>query len=141
MNNTALVKWETTHKKDLVDLNDVKSCPLRRHVQGNKKSTDFYNSCPGKIIKSTEQCHHNGSAPEGCIKNIFYCEKISSKLCAEGAIRNLMNVLHCFKHDMDQFWSIVTSPVHLIPQALGKSTVPKAVVKFGVECDLIQKSL
>jgi hypothetical protein len=65
----------------------------------------------------------------------------SSKLSAEGAIQNLMNILHCSKHDMDQFWNIVTSPVHLIQQALAESSVPKAVVKFGVECDSIQKSL
>ncbi len=90
---------------------------------------------------STEQCHHDGSAPENRIENIFYCEKNSSKLCVEGAIQNLMNILHCSKYDMDQFWNINTSPVHLILQALGESSVPKAVVKFGVKCDSIQKKL
>jgi hypothetical protein len=106
-----------------------------------QKSTDLYNPPSGKKISAIEQCDHNGSAPEGCIGNIFYSENNSSKLCAEGAIQNPMSILHDFKHDMDQFWIIVTSSVHLIPQALGESSVPKAVVKFGVQCDSIQKSL
>ncbi len=74
---------------------------------------------------------------------MFYSEKNSSnsKLCAEGAIGNLMNVLHCPKNELKQFWDIVQSPVHLILQTLGESSVPKAVVKSGGECDSIQKSL
>jgi hypothetical protein len=72
---------------------------------------------------------------------MFYSEKNSSKLCAEGAIGNLMNVLHCPKNEVKQFWDIVQSPVHLILQTLGESSVPKAVSKSVGECDSIQKSL
>jgi hypothetical protein len=52
-----------------------------------------------------------------------------------------MNILHCSENDMDQFWDIVSSPVHLILQTLGESRVPKAVLKSGGKCDSIQKSL
>jgi hypothetical protein len=52
-----------------------------------------------------------------------------------------MNVLHCPKDEMKQFLDIVQSPVHLILQMLGESSVPKAVFKSGGECDSIQKSL
>jgi hypothetical protein len=72
---------------------------------------------------------------------MFYSEKNFSKLCAEGAIGNLMNVLHCPEDEVKQFWDIVQSPVHLILQTLGESSVPKAVLKSGRECDSIQKSL
>ncbi len=72
---------------------------------------------------------------------MFYLEKNSSKLCAEGAIGNLMNVLHCPQNEVKQFWDIVQLPVHLILQTLGKSSVPKAVLNPGGECDSIQKSL
>ncbi len=41
INNTALVRWDTTRTKDLVDLKDLKNCPLRRHVQGNKNPQIF----------------------------------------------------------------------------------------------------
>ena len=72
---------------------------------------------------------------------MFYSENNSSKLCAEGAIGNLMNVLHCPQNEVKQFWDIVQSPMHLILQTLGESSVPKAVLKSGGECDSIQKSL
>ncbi len=72
---------------------------------------------------------------------MLYSEKNSSKLCAEGAIGNLMNVLHCSENEVKRFWDIVQLPVHLILQTLGESSVPKAVLKSGGECDSIQKSL
>ncbi len=52
-----------------------------------------------------------------------------------------MNVLHCPQNELKQFWDIVQSPMHLILQTLGESSVPKAVSKSGGECDSIQKSL
>jgi hypothetical protein len=73
---------------------------------------------------------------------MFHSEKNSSKLCTEGAIGNLMNVLNCPQNEVKQFWDIVHLPVHLILQTLGESSVPpKAVLKSGRECDSIQKSL
>ncbi len=52
-----------------------------------------------------------------------------------------MYVLHCPEDEVKQFWDIVQSPVHLILQKLGESSVAKAVLKSGGECDSIQKSL
>jgi hypothetical protein len=94
-----------------------------------------------KKIASTELHQYDRSDLQGCTENMFYSENNSLKLCAEGAIGNLMNVLHCPEDEVKQFWDIVQSPVHLIPQMLGESSVPKAVLKSGGECDSIQKSL
>ncbi len=74
-------------------------------------------------------------------ENIFYCEKNSSKLCTEGAIGNLMSMLHCPENDVKQYWDIVQSPVHLFQQTLGESCVLKAVLKSCGEIDSIEKSL
>ncbi len=74
-------------------------------------------------------------------KNKFYLVKNSSKLCAEGAIGNLMNVLHCHEIEGNRFWAIVQSPMHLILEFLNESSVPKAMLKSSGECDSIQKSL
>jgi hypothetical protein len=90
-----------------------------------QKSTDFYNSPSGKKMASIEQHQYDRSDLQRCTKNIFYSEKNSSKLCAEGAIGNLMNVLHCPQNEVKQFWDIVQSPMHLILQTLGESFVPK----------------
>jgi hypothetical protein len=68
--------------------------------------------------------------------------KNTTKMCAEGAIGNLMNVLHCDEIEVNQFWSIVQSPIHLIQTTLGEPLMPKAVLKKSSrECDSIQKSL
>jgi hypothetical protein len=92
-------------------------------------------------IASTEQHQYDRSDLQGCTENMFYSEKNSNKLCTEGAIGNLTNVLHYPEDEVKQFWDIVQSPVRLILQTLGESSVPKAVLKSGGECDSIQKSL
>jgi hypothetical protein len=84
-----------------------------------QKSTDFFTPPSGKKMASTEQCQNNRSNLQRCTENMFNSEKNSSKLCTEGAIGNLMNVLHC----------LVQLPLHLILQTLGESSVPKAVLK------------
>jgi hypothetical protein len=77
---------------------------------------------------------------------MFYSEKNSSKLCTEGAIGNLMNVLHCPQNEVKQFWYIVQLPVYLILQTLGELSVPKAVlnlvenvIQFKKVCGLFVK--
>ncbi len=109
--------------------------------QGNKNSQIFILPLQVKKIASTEQCQNYRSDLHHCTKNIFYSEKNSTKLCAEGAIGNLMNVLHCPQNEVKQLWDIVQSPMHLILQTLGESFVPKAGLKSCRECDSIQKSL
>ena len=52
-----------------------------------------------------------------------------------------MNVLHCSENEVKQFWDNVQLHVRLILQTLDESSVPKAVLKSGGECDSIQKSL
>ncbi len=40
------------------------------------------------------------------MENRFYSEDNLSKLCAEGAVRNLMNMLHCSRAKLDSFWEM-----------------------------------
>jgi hypothetical protein len=56
-----------------------------------------------KKIALTEQHQYDRSDLQGCTENMFYSGKNSSKLCAEGAIGNLMNVLHCPENEVKQF--------------------------------------
>ncbi len=37
------------------------------------------------------------------MENTFYSEDNLSKLCAERAVRNLMNMLHCSRDELDTF--------------------------------------
>ncbi len=104
------------------------------------KTHRFLQSSFRKKTASTEQCQNGRSDLEGHTENVFYCEKNSSKLCAEGAIGSLMSILHSPENDVKQFWDIVQSPVHLIQQTLGESCVPKAILKSCGECNSIPKS-
>ena len=102
-----------------------------------QKSTDFFSPISGKKIASNKQHQSDRSDIQHCTKNKFFSVKKTTKLCAEGAIGNLMNVLHCNEIDMNQFWCIVQSPIHLIQKILGESLVPKAVQK-NLEANVIQ---
>jgi hypothetical protein len=139
-NKFALIRWETTRNIDYIGLEDLKCFSMDNSAPRKQKSTNFNTPPSGKKIASTEQCQHYRSDLQRCTKNMFYSEKNSSKLCAEGAIGNLINVLHCSENEVKQLWDIVQLPVHLILQTLCESSVPKAVLKSGGECDSIKKS-
>jgi hypothetical protein len=95
--NTALIRWETTRMVDWVDLKDLKWFSLK---DASPRKPNPQQSSLRKKIASTEQRQYDRSDLEGCTENIFYCEKNCSKLCAEGVIGNLMNILHCLENDV-----------------------------------------
>jgi hypothetical protein len=138
-NKFAMITWEITQKIDYVDLEDLKRFSMDDSSPRKQKSTNFYTPPSGKKITSTEQYQKHRSELQRGPKNMFYSENNSSKLCAEGAITNLMNILHCPQNEMNLFWDIVQSPLHLILQTLGETLIPKAVLKSDEECDSIQK--
>ena len=64
------------------------------------------------------------------IQNKFYSYDNSSKLCAEGVIVNLMNVLYCPEDDMNKFWKIVCDQsMQSVCAKLDETAVPKIVHK------------
>jgi hypothetical protein len=137
----ALIRWETTQKIDYVDVGDLKQFSMEDSTPRKQKSTDYISPLSGKKISSNEHPQNDRSGMQCCTKNKFYSVKNSSKLCAEGAIGNLMNVLRCHAIEVNQFWATVQSPMHLILETLNESSVPKAMLKSSGECDSIQKSL
>jgi len=48
---------------------------------------------------------------DGQLTNLFYNAKNSSKLCAQGAIANLLHMLQCSKEQLDVFWQLANSDV------------------------------
>jgi hypothetical protein len=59
------------------------------------------------------------------MKNMLYSEENSSKLCAEGAIGDLMNMLYFWTEGINLFWEPATSNLSSIIMSLNKSNVPK----------------
>jgi hypothetical protein len=125
----TMIKWETTQKTDSVDLGDLKRFSMEDSTFRKQKSTNFFSPISGKKIASNKQHQSDRSDIQHCTKNKIFSAMSTTKLCAEGAIGNLMNVLQCNEIDMNQFWCIVQSPIHLIQTILGESLMPKAVQK------------
>ncbi len=79
------------------------------------------------------------------MENTFYSEDNLSKLCAEGAVRNLMNMLHCLRGESDTFWDMATMSVQetqfVLKDLLNNKKVPNGVIKGNLEDDSIEKSL
>ncbi len=78
------------------------------------------------------------------MENRFYSEDNLSKLCAEGAVRNLMNMLHCSRDELDTFWEMATMSVQetqfALKDLLHDKKVPNGVIKGNLEVDSIEKS-
>ncbi len=94
----AVVKWKETLKKDTVKLGGCKKYNKLDVIPRKCKSTDFF--CE---LAQTKR----GMPPPGQMNNIFSEENLS-KLCAEGAIQNLMIMLHFLIEDMNIFFGIGT---------------------------------
>jgi hypothetical protein len=63
-----------------------------------------------------------------------------TKLCAKGAIQNLINMLHFLPEEMI-FWELATSDLVTLMKSLNESSVPKAVLTPSLENHSIQKCL
>ncbi len=85
------------------------------------------------------------SALEVQMENRIYSEDNLSKLYAEGAVINLMNMLHCSRAKLDSFWEMATMSVQetqfALKDLLNDKKVPNGVIKGNLEVDLIEKCL
>jgi hypothetical protein len=126
------VKWEETRKKDTVHLGDCKKYNELDVIPRKQKSTDFFCEIP-----QTKR----GKSPPGQMKTCFFSDENSSKLCAEGAIQNLLNILHFLQEYVDIFWELATSDLFTLMKSLNESFVPRAVLSPSLGMDSIQKCL
>ena len=140
-NDTTMIKWETTKKSESVSIEDLQKNSIDDKSLRKRKPTDFFLPQPDKKIPSTLQSDENMLMEEE-IQNKYYSSTNSSKLCTEGAIVNLMNVVNCSDDDMKLFWSIVCDQsMQSVCEKLQVMSVPKNVHKTGGEVDSIEKSL
>jgi hypothetical protein len=129
---TAVVKWEDTWKKDTVHLGECKKYNKLDVIPRKWKSTDFFCEIP-----QTKR----GKPPPGQMKKNVFSDENSSKLCAEGAIQNLLNMLHFSPEDIFFGGESATSDLFTLVKSLNESFVPKAVLTQSLGSNLIQKCL
>ncbi len=106
-------------KKNTVHLGDCKKYNKLDVIPRKWKSTDFFCEIP-----QTKR----GKPPPGWKKNMFFSDENLSKLCAEGVILYLLNMLHFLPEDMIIFWALATSDLFTLMKSLNESFVPKAVL-------------
>ncbi len=94
---TAVVKREETQKKDTVHLGDCKKYNELDVIPRKQTSTNFFYEIP-----QTKR----GKPSPGQMKNMFFSDENLSKLCAKGAIQNLLNMLHFLPEGMNIFLGI-----------------------------------
>jgi hypothetical protein len=75
------------------------------------------------------------------MKNMLFFNESLSKLWAEGAIQNLLSMMHFSPEDMNIVLELVTSDLFTLMKSLNESYVPKAVLKPSLRIDSIQKFL
>jgi len=139
--STAVVKWDTTLKKDTVDLADCQKYDVDAVSDRKRKATVFYQNSS----MNNQSSKKSMQTPPDEMLNLFYSRENLCKLCAEGAVRNLMNVLHCSPADMTSFWNLASSPLNSILHSLNEVQVPRAVMPSAVTgllgIDSIEKCL
>jgi hypothetical protein len=75
------------------------------------------------------------------MKIMFFFNENLSKLCAEGAIQNLLSMLHFSPEHMNILGELATSDLFILVKSLNESYFPKVVLKPSLGIDLIQKCL
>ena len=122
-NDTTMIKWKTTKKSESVSFEDLQKISIDDKSLRKCKPMDFFLSQPDTKIPSNMLMEEE-------IQNKYYSSTNSSKLCAEGAIVNLMNVVNCSDDDMKLFWSIVCDQsMQSVCEKLQVMSVPKIVHK------------
>jgi hypothetical protein len=140
----AVVKWDTSLHKDTVDLADCQKYDNEVISNRKRKATDFFQNVQVKKskIRTSKKSEESLEPPPGQMKNMFYLKDNLSKLCAEGATRNCMGMLHCSAEDMSTFWELATPPLLLIKFQLKKIQSPRlfpvkaqGLILFRNACD------
>ncbi len=81
-------------KRDTVNSDDSKKYNTLDIIPRKRKSTDFFCEIPQTKRGMNKKSDDLLKPPPGQMKNMLYSKENSLKLCTEGAIQDLMNMLH-----------------------------------------------
>jgi hypothetical protein len=102
--NAAKIKWESTGKCDYIEITDLKTNSEVETSQRKQKGTKFLYSLPLDVGKNRKKqstlATDDNPSDQVQVGNKFYSIKNMSKLCAEGAIKNLLSMLNYSQSNM-----------------------------------------
>ncbi len=108
-----------------------------------RKETDFLhlqnNKCQTSINTNDGLKGHSTTTLLST-SNKFFLSDNNSKLCAEGALKNLLHMLKMKAQVIKEFWTLVTLPLSTISDSL-QEDVRKAVCNLHQQVNSIQKCL
>ncbi len=106
-------------------------------LKENAKLQISIKNVPVKIQRSDASL----TPPPGQMKNMFHSKDNVSKLCAEGAIRNLMHMLHHSTEDITMFWELATTSLPSLRSSLNEDPIPGSSITSENVIDSIEKCL
>jgi hypothetical protein len=141
--NLAKVKWEISCTTDVVEINNLH--PYSTSVTSKQKriETDFFhhqNNQRYKTAANDEKLCDKQTVSESLVPIRYYSLENTSKFCAEGSVKNLLNMLRLSEHDVSMFWDLATAPLHSISERL-HDVVPKIVCNHFSQVNSIKKCL
>jgi hypothetical protein len=143
--NATMIKWESTGKSDYIEITDLKKNLEVETSQRKQKATEFLHSLPLDAGKYRNKQHilATGENPSDQVQvqNKFYSIKNMSKLCSEGAIKNLLSMLNYSQSNIDSFWNLCNAPVSELMEQLHEKCVPKAILNVHCTVNPIKKCL
>ncbi len=108
--NTAQIKWDTSRTLTTVSLHDIRHYVDDQNSKRKRKQTDFlhnqHNVKKNKpsTVNSDVICIDDDDVSVITPKMPFYSCDNASKLCAEGALKNMLHMLQMKKEDIEFFW-------------------------------------
>jgi hypothetical protein len=108
-----------------------------------RKETDFLHLQNNKLwtsIKTNDGLKGHSMTTLLSMSNKFFSSGNNSNLCAEGELKNLLYMLKMNAQDIEEFWTLVTSPLSTTSDSL-QEDIPKAVCNSHQQVNSIQKCL
>jgi hypothetical protein len=140
-----VIKWESTGKSNYVEITDLKKNLKVETSQRKQKATEFLYSLPLDVGKNRNKqrilAADENPSDQVQVQNKFYSIKNMSKLCAEGAIKNLLSMLNYSQSNIDSFWNLCNTSVSELMEQLHEKCMPKALLNVYCTVNPIKKCL
>ncbi len=143
--NAAMNKWEIIGKCNYIEITDLKKNSEVETSQRKQKATEFIHSLPLDVGKNHSKQHilatDENPSDQVQVQNKFYSIRNMSKLCAEGAIKNLLSMLNYSQSNIHSFLNLCNALVSLVMKQLQEKCVSKAVLNVYCTENPIKKCL
>jgi hypothetical protein len=119
--NLAKVKWEISCTTDVVEIANLHLYSTSATSKQKRIETNFFHHHNKERYKTTandEKLCDKQTVSESPAPIQYYSLENTSKFCAEGSVKNYLNMLRLSEHDVSMFWDLGTAPLHSIDKCL-----------------------